>query len=40
MKLLEQADKKKIDKKNLFYEVQMVPLNSKQEKTARLVPVD
>jgi hypothetical protein len=40
IKHLDQADKRKIDKRNLFYEVQMIPLDTKQEKKARLVPVD
>ena len=35
-----EADNKEIDDGNLFYEVQMIDLQTKGGKTARLVPVD
>jgi hypothetical protein len=37
---MDQADKKEVDAGDLIYQVQMVDLDTKQGKTAKLVPVD
>jgi hypothetical protein len=40
LKRMDQADKKEVDAGDLIYQVQMVDLDTKQGKTAKLVPVD